>query len=157
MLVKGVTVRLWMHSVWHSIEWKRQLDSTNNIGSWVAHGAFCTRLLSSMYTVANEAPLVEHRLKLSMHNILKTRSCFNNAARHAPSESDRTTRDLYAPRPNGRGCVTQPSTCLEASRQRQPWSLQGSMRNWSSPWEHPTFHQEYTKMIQIDTTSFLRN
>ena len=59
---------------------------------------------SSLYTEANEAPLEERRLKLSMHYYVKTRACIDNPAHHALHEFDRTTRDLYAPRPNGQIC-----------------------------------------------------
>ena len=61
-----------------------------------------------MYTEANEAPLGERRLKLSMNYYLKTRACTDNPARHALHEFDPTTRDLYLPRPNGKGGMTQP-------------------------------------------------
>ena len=43
-----------------------------------------------------------------MHYYVKTRACIDNAAHHALHEFDRTTRDLYAPRPNGRGGMTRP-------------------------------------------------
>ena len=86
----------------------RQLDSIHNSGLRLALGAFCTSPVSSLYTEANEAPLEDRRLKLSMHYYLKTRACINNPAHHALHEIDRTTRDLYAPRPNGRGGMTWP-------------------------------------------------
>ena len=88
----------------------RQLDSIHNAGVRVALGAFCTSPVSSMYTEANEAPLEERRLKLSMHYYLKTRACTDNPAHHALHEFDPTTRDLYFPRPNERGGMTRPST-----------------------------------------------
>ena len=34
--------------------------------------------MSSLYTEANEAPLEERRLKLSMHYYVKTRACIEN-------------------------------------------------------------------------------
>ena len=34
--------------------------------------------------------------------------CIDNPAHHALHEFDRTTRDVYAPRPNGRGGMTRP-------------------------------------------------
>ena len=43
---------------------------------------------------------------------LKTRACTSNQAYHALHEFDGTTRDLYVPRPNGRGSMTGPRTCL---------------------------------------------
>ena len=59
-------------------------------------------------TEANEAPLEERRLKLSMHYYVKTHACIDNPAHHALHEFDQTTRDLYAPRPNGRGGMSRP-------------------------------------------------
>ena len=85
----------------------RQLDSIHNAGLRLALGAFCTSPVSSMYTEANEAPLEERRLKLSMNYYLKTRACTDNPAHHALHEFDPTTRDLYLPRPNGKGGMTQ--------------------------------------------------
>ena len=86
----------------------RQLDSIHNSGLRLALGAFCTRPVSSLYTEANGAPLEERRLKLSMNYYVKTRACIDNPAHHALHEFDRTTRDLYDPRPNGRGGMTRP-------------------------------------------------
>ena len=88
----------------------RQLDSIHNAGVRLALGAFCTIPVSRMYTEANEAPLEERQLKLSMHYYLKTRACTDNPAHHALHEFDPTIRDLYLPRPNGRGGMTRPST-----------------------------------------------
>ena len=39
---------------------------------------------------------------------VKTRACIDNPAHHALHKFDRTTRDVYAPRPNGRGGMTRP-------------------------------------------------
>ena len=100
-------VWLWLHCVWHGIKHQWQLDSIHNSGLRLALGAFCTSPVSSLYTEANEAPLEERRLKLSMHYYVKTRACIDNPAHHALDEFDRTTRDLYAPRPNGRGGMTR--------------------------------------------------
>ena len=86
----------------------RQLDSIHNSGLRLALGAFCTSPVSSLCTEANEAPLEERRLKLSMHYYVKTRACIDNPAHHALHEFDRTTRGLHAPRPNGRGGMTRP-------------------------------------------------
>ena len=86
----------------------RQLDSIHNAGLRLALGAFCTSPVSSMYTEANEAPLEERRLKLSMNYYMKTRACTDNPAHHALHEFDPTTRDLYLPRPNGKGGMTRP-------------------------------------------------
>ena len=68
---------------------------------------FCTSSVSSLYTEAYEAPLEESRLNLSMHYYLKTRACIDNPAHHALHDFDWTTRDLYVPRPNGRGGMTK--------------------------------------------------
>ena len=86
----------------------RQRDSIHNAGLRLALGAFCTSPVSSMYTEANEAPLEERRLKLSMNYYLKTRACTDNPAHHALHEFDPTTRDMYLPRPNGKGGMTRP-------------------------------------------------
>ena len=86
----------------------RQLDSIHNAGLRLALGAFCTSPVSSMYTEANEAPLEERRLKLSVNYYLKTRACTDNPAHHALHEFDPTTRDLYLPKPNGKGGMIQP-------------------------------------------------
>ena len=85
-----------------------QLDNINNTGLKLALGAFCTSPVSSLYTEANEAPLEEHRLKLSMHYYLKTCAFIDNPAHHALHEFDGTTRELYVPKPNGRGGMTRP-------------------------------------------------
>ena len=85
-----------------------QLDSIHNSGLRLALGAFCTSPVSSLYTEANEAPLEERRLKLSMRYYVKTLACIDNPAHHALHEFDWTTKDLYAPRPNGRGGMTRP-------------------------------------------------
>ena len=87
----------------------RQLDSIHNSGLRLVMGAFCT---SPVSTEANEAPLEKCCLKLSMHYYLKTRACTSNQAYHVLHEFDGTTRDLYVPRPNGRGNMTGPRTCL---------------------------------------------
>ena len=86
----------------------RQLDSIHNSGLTLALGAFCTSSISSLYTEANETPLEERRLKLSMHYYLKTRACVDNTAYHALHEFDRATRDLHTPQPNRRGGMTRP-------------------------------------------------
>ena len=86
----------------------RQLDSIHNAGLRLVLGAFCTSPVSSMYTEANEAPLEERRLKLSMNYYMKTRVCTDNPAHHALNEFDPTTRALYLPRPNGKGWMTRP-------------------------------------------------
>ena len=93
-----------------------QLDSIHNAGVRLALGAFFTSSVSSMYTEANEAPLEERRLKLSMHYYMKTRACTDNPAHHALHEFDPTIIDLYLPGPNGWWGMTRPSTqpiCLK--------------------------------------------
>ena len=95
----------------------QQLDSIHISGLRLALGAFCTSPVSSLYTEANEAPLEERRLKVSMHYYVKTtRACIDNPAHHALHEFDRTIRDLYAPRPNGRGGTTRPRPLPLASK-----------------------------------------
>ena len=88
----------------------RQLDSIHNSGLRLALGAFCTSPVCSLYTETNEALLEERRFKLSMHYYLKTLACIDNPARHALHEFDRTTRDSYVTRPNGRGDMKRPPT-----------------------------------------------
>ena len=79
----------------------------HNAGLRLALAAFCTRPVSSIYMEANEAPLEERRLKLSMNYYLKTRARTNNPAHHTLHEFDPTTRDWYLPRPNGKGGMTR--------------------------------------------------
>ena len=86
----------------------RQLDSIHNSGLRLALGAFCTSPVSSLYTEANEAPLEERWLKLSMHYYVKTLACIDNPAHQTLHEFDQTTRDLYARRPNGWGGMKRP-------------------------------------------------
>ena len=86
----------------------RQLDSIHNTGLRLALGALCTSPVSSLYTEANEAPLEERRLKLTMHYYLKTRAFIDNPAHHALHEFDGIWRELYVPKPNGRGGMTRP-------------------------------------------------
>ena len=57
-----------------------QLDNIHNSGLRLALGAFCTSPISSLFTEANETPLEERRLKLSMHYYLKIRACVDNPA-----------------------------------------------------------------------------
>ena len=64
----------------------RQLDGIHNAGIRLALKAFCTSPVSNMYMEANEAPLEERRLKLSMHYYLKTRACTDKTAHHALHE-----------------------------------------------------------------------
>ena len=77
----------------------RQLDSIHNSGLRLVLGAFCTSPIFSLYTEANETPLEERLLKLSMHYYLKTRACVDNPTYHAFHEFERTTRDLNTPPP----------------------------------------------------------
>ena len=65
-----------------------QLDSVHNSGLRLALGASCTSPISSLYRDANEAPLEERGLKLSMYYHLKTRACIDNPAHHALHEFD---------------------------------------------------------------------
>ena len=82
---------LWLHCVWHSI--KHQPTTTGQhslLWTETGMGAFCTSPVSSLYTEADEAPLEEHRLKLSMRYYVKTRACIDNPAHHALHEFDQT-------------------------------------------------------------------
>ena len=58
----------------------RQLDNIHHSRLLLALGAFCTSPVASVYTEANEAPLKERWLKLSMHYYLKSRACIDNPA-----------------------------------------------------------------------------
>ena len=69
---------------------------------------FCTSPVSSMHTEANETPLEERWLKLSMHYYIKTRVCTDNPAHYALHEFDPATGDLYLSKPNGKGGMTRP-------------------------------------------------
>ena len=105
-----------------------------------------------MYTEANEAPLEERRLKLSMNYYLKTRTCTDNPAHHALHEFDPTTRDLYLPRPNGKGGMTRPPA--------KPIGLKVEAVTYAEidieticPLKTPTFRQEHMNTIRRDTAS----
>ena len=65
--------------------------------SYVSYLQWLSRnILYSLYTEANETPLQECLLKLSMHHYLKTLACVDNPAHHALHEFDWTTTYLYA-------------------------------------------------------------
>ena len=93
-----------------------QLASIHNTGLRLELGAFCTSPVSSLYTEAIEAHLEERCLKLSMHYYMKTRACIDNPAHHALHEFDGTTRELYVPKPNGRGAWRHLQPILLVSR-----------------------------------------
>ena len=80
----------------HPIPIYEKIDSSLNAGLRLALEAFCTSPVSSMCTEANEAPLEERRLKLSMNYYMKTRACADNPAHHALHEFDPTTRDMLS-------------------------------------------------------------
>ena len=125
----------------------RQLDSVQNSRLRLALGAFCTMPVSSLYTEANEAPLEERRLKLSMHYYVKTRACIDSPAHHALHKFDQTTRDLYAPRPNGWGGMTRPPAPpigLKVDESMTSAEINGEL-------VYP--HRERMTMIPRDTTS----
>ena len=75
----------------------QQLDIIHNSGLRLALRSFCTSPMSSLYTEANEAPLEERRLKLSMYYYVKTHACIDNPAHHALQEFDRTITDFLLP------------------------------------------------------------
>ena len=130
----------------------RQLDIIHNSGLRLALGAFCTSPVSSLYTEANEAPLEERWLKLSMHYYLKTRTCIDNPAHHALHEFDRTNRDLYAPRPNGRGGMTRPPAPPVGLKVEEAMTSAEINAELVCPLR-TTFHQERTITIPSGTTS----
>ena len=53
--------------------------------------------ISSLYTEANETPLEECQLMLSVHYYLKAPACNDNPTHHALHEFDCTIRGMYAP------------------------------------------------------------
>ena len=85
----------------------RKLESIHNSGLTLVLGSSCTNPVSSLYTEVNAAPLEERLLKVSMRYYLKYYACIDNQAHHALHEFDRTTWNLYAPRPNERGAMAQ--------------------------------------------------
>ena len=109
--------------------------------------------MSSLYTEANEAPLEERRLKLSIHYYVETRACIDNPAHHALHEFDRTIKDLYAPRSNGRGSMTRPPAPHIGLKVEEAMTSAEINTELVCPLRHPTFHQEHMTMIPRDTTS----
>ena len=92
-------------------------ESTKFLGLWWdSHPSFKKhiRVLKTECKEAHNLIRVVAHLKwggdMSMHYYLKTRACTDNPAYHALLEFDPTIRDLYLPRPNGRGGMTRPST-----------------------------------------------
>ena len=91
----------------HPIPIYNNLAASTTLGlDW--HSGILHQPSLSMYTEADEAPLEERRLKLSMNYYLKTRVCTDNPAYHTLHKFDPITRDLYHPRPNGKGGMTHP-------------------------------------------------
>ena len=87
-----------------------KLNTIHNTGLRLALGAFCTSPVWSLYVEANEPPLEERRLKLSMHYFLKICAMPDNPAYLAMNKFDRSTKQLYKVRPNGRGGMIRPPT-----------------------------------------------
>lgn len=85
----------------------RKLDSIHNAGLRLALGAFCTSPVSSLYTEANETPLEERRLKLSMNYYIKIHANPDNPAYYSMINFD-NIRDIYISKPNKRGGMTRP-------------------------------------------------
>ena len=82
----------------------RQLDSIDNSGLRLALGAFCTSPVSSLYT-GQWSSFGGTSVK-AVH-ALSENSCLHwQSSTSCPAW---TTRDLYAPKPNGRGGMTWPS------------------------------------------------
>ena len=90
----------------------RQLDSIHNTGVRLALEAFCNSLVSSSYAETNEASFggASAVVKLSMNYYLKASDCIENPTHNALHEFDQTTRDVYAPKPNGREGMSRPPT-----------------------------------------------
>ena len=91
--------------------------------------------------------------KLAMHYYVETCSCIDNPAHHALHEFDRTTRDLYAPRPNGRGGMTRPLAPPFGLKVEEAMTSAEINTELVCPLRKPTFHQERTTMIPRDMTS----
>ena len=89
----------------------QQLDSIQSSVLRLVLGVFCTSPVFSLYTEANEAPLEEHHLKLSMYYYVRTCACTDDPAHHGLHEFAENTRDLCVSRPNGRGGMTRSPTC----------------------------------------------
>ena len=87
-----------------------KLNTIHNTGLRLALGAFCTSPVWSLYAEANEPPLEERRLKLSMHYFFKICAMPDNPAYLAMNKFDRSTKQLYKVRPNCRGGMTRPPT-----------------------------------------------
>ena len=87
-----------------------KLNTIHNTGLRLALGAFCTSPVWSLYVEANEPPLEERRLKLSMNYFLKICAMPDNPAYLAMNKFDRSTKQLYKVRPNGRGGMIRPPT-----------------------------------------------
>ena len=131
----------------------RQLDSIHNAGLRLAFGAFCTSPVSSMYMEANETPLEQRRLKLSMHYYLKTRACTDNPAHHALYEFYPTTRDLYLSKPNGKGGMTRPPTQPVGLKVEEALTSAEIDAEMVCPWRCQAFHLEHINTILRDTAS----
>ena len=72
------------------------------------------RQTAEFYRHGRIPPHTDLRQLDSIH--LKTRACIDNPTHHALHEFDRTTGDLYAPRPNGRGGMTRPQPLPSVSK-----------------------------------------
>ena len=88
---------------------------------------------------ANEAPLEECQLKLSMNYYLKTRACTDIPAHHALHEFDPNTRDLYLPRPRGKGLMTQPPAQPIGFKVKEAMASAGIDVETVCPLKTPTF------------------
>ena len=102
---------LWLHCIWQSIKRRlRQKDkwTTSITLDCDRHYELSAPAVSSLSIEAKQAPLQEIRLNLLMHYYLETGASIDNLAHHALHKYD--TRDLYAPKPNGRGGMTRPAT-----------------------------------------------
>ena len=131
-----------------------QLDSIHNSGLRLALGAFCISPIFSLYTEANETPLEERRLKLSMHYYMKTRACIDNPAHHTLHEFDRTIKHLYAPAKWERRHDPTPDPCHWSQGRgghglcRDQWWI-----GLPPGYTQLAFHQEHTITTPRDTTS----
>ena len=130
----------------------RQLDNIHNTGLRLALGAFCTSPVSSFYTKANEAPLMEQRSKLSLH-FLKTPACIDNPSHHTLHGFDQTPRIYMFPGQKGKVARLDPQHVLLILGYRQPEPLQRSILLLFALWGNPTSLQVRMNMTQWDTNS----
>ena len=101
---------LWLHCVWLSIKhWSTTTGHhlyfgiETGIGSILHQPSVQPVHRGQRSSVGGTSVKAVHALYY-----LKTHTCINNPAHHALHEFNQTTRDSYAPKPNGKGGMTRP-------------------------------------------------